>query len=370
MAYVASDTFGSDVDSDELYVMLDARKIGLLQANPAGRSDMDLVGPHEFEPALHSIEEHRILGATQSLISSWTGALARDPATSAPVADPIMFPNDVEDLADKIHAIGLKVRSLGYIAMREGKPQFIRATTFIRAHDLFYKFTCSGRFGSLDFEEIDAKTYASWGVDYLKYTTAITRAGAEPPTSSTTITCPDSQALNTTRRLILYSMCNWGEDGPRSFATGGCPGILRTCVYCKLPGFHCAMTRIIDFAAPVGQKAGPGRWNDFDMLEIGNEGMNFDEYVLQLLWASVQSPPTWHSLDERDPSIIANDAIIAVNQDSAGALANRIWKRAVAADGGLSLWRESLANLYSFDCIVPLILFVYSEFVIALLNEP
>ena len=54
---------------------------------------------------------------------------------------------------------------------------------------------------------------------------------------------------------------------------------IHSCFYSTcITTIDCAMTRIIDFAAPVGQKAGPGRWNDLDMLEIGNGGMNFDEY--------------------------------------------------------------------------------------------
>ncbi|OSD06023.1 glycoside hydrolase family 27 protein [Trametes coccinea BRFM310] len=118
-----------------------------------------------------------------------------------------------------------------------------------------------------------------------------------------------SRALNATGRPILYSMCNWGEDGSWNFAVDianswrisgdlvdefdrfddkcPCADILD----CKLPGFHCAMARVIDFAAPVGQKAGPGRWNDLDILQVGLGGMTFEEYVTHFtLWSMAKSP--------------------------------------------------------------------------------
>ncbi|KAF8515218.1 alpha-galactosidase [Gautieria morchelliformis] len=314
-----------------------------------------------------SINEALILGAANALIQNNLTSLgyqyvlmddcwqapARDPSTNAPVADPSKFPNGVKDLSDKIHAMGLK----------------------FGIYSSAGRFTCGGRFGSLDFEEIDAKTYASWGVDYLKYDNCFNEGRSGTPHISFERFNNMSQALNATGRPILYSMCNWGEDGPWNFAStianswrisgdivdqfdrfdDRCP--CTSVLDCKLPGFHCAMSRIIDFAAPVGQKAGPGRWNDLDMLEVGNGGMNFDEYVTHFsMWALLKSPLILGnditSMSNETLEIITNDAIIAVNQDSGGSPANRIWKRAVSG-GDLSLYQGSLVN---------------SVFVIALLN--
>lgn len=75
------------------------------------------------------------------------------------------------------------------------------------------------------------------------------------------------------------------------------------------------MSRIIDFAAPVGQKAGPGRWNDLDMLEVGNGGMTFDEYGghnRHILLGNVQwlrCPVTHFSMWSilKSPLILGND---------------------------------------------------------------
>jgi len=106
--------------------------------------------------------------------------------------------------------------------------------------------------------------------------------------------------------------------------------------------------RIIDFAAPVGSKAGPGHWNDLDLLEVGNGGMTNDEYVTHFSMGALLKSPLilgndLTNMTNETLSIITNDAIIGVNQDSNGSPVNRMWKRTV--DGGdLSLWAGSLAN--------------------------
>lgn len=123
-------------------------------------------------------------------------APARDPDTKAPVADPNKFPKGVKDLSDKIHAMGLKFGIYSSAGV----------------------YTCGGKFGSLDHEEIDAKTYAEWGVDYLKYDNCYNEGRAGTPKLSFDRYYTMSKALNATGRPILYSMCNWGEDGPWNFA--------------------------------------------------------------------------------------------------------------------------------------------------------
>jgi alpha-galactosidase len=123
-------------------------------------------------------------------------APARDPVTGAPLADPVKFPNGIKHLSDKVHDLGLKFGIYSSAGI----------------------YTCGGRFGSLDYEEIDAKSYASWGVDYLKYDNCYNEGRAGTPKLSFDRYKKMSQALNDTGRPILYSMCNWGEDGPWNFA--------------------------------------------------------------------------------------------------------------------------------------------------------
>ncbi|KAJ3528219.1 hypothetical protein NM688_g8024 [Phlebia brevispora] len=313
------------------------------------------------------ISENTILGAANAIIDNKLDKLgyeyvliddcwqapSRDAATGAPVADPNKFPNGMKDLSDKIHDLGLKF------------GLYSNAGTY----------TCGGRFGSLGYEEIDAQTYAEWGVDYLKYDNCYNEGLSGTPKISYDRFANMSRALNATGRPILYSMCNWGEDGPWNFASNianswrisgdimdnfgryddRCP--CTSMLDCKLPGYHCAMARIIDFAAPVGQKAGPGRWNDLDMLEVGNGGMTFDEYVTHFtMWSILKSPLILGNditnMSNDTLTIITNKAIIDISQDPNGSPANRMWKRAV--DGGeLSLWAGSLVN---------------NQFIIALLN--
>ncbi|KIP11508.1 glycoside hydrolase family 27 protein [Phlebiopsis gigantea 11061_1 CR5-6] len=305
------------------------------------------------------ISEDTILGAAKAIIANnltqfgyeyvlmddcWH-APARDNTTGAPVADPEKFPNGIKDLADKIHALGLKFGI------------YSDAGTY----------TCGGRFGSLGYEEIDAQTYAEWGVDYLKYDNCFNEGLAGTPLISHERYANMSRALNATGRPILYSMCNWGEDGPWNFAVtianswrisgdimdnfdradDRCP--CTDMLDCKLPGFHCSVAKIIDFAAPVGQKAGPGRWNDLDMLEVGNGGMSFDEYVTHFsMWSLLKSPLILGNditnMTNETLTIITNKAIIDINQDAIGSPANRMWKRSVNEGGDLSLWAGSLAN--------------------------
>jgi len=257
----------------------------------------------------------------------------------------VRFPNGIKHVADQVHALGLKVG------------------IYSSAGSL----TCGRHFGSLGFEEIDAQTYASWEIDYLKYDNCYNEGLSGTPQISHERFANMSRALNATGRPILYSMCNWGEDGPWNWATtianswrmsgdifdsfdrydDRCP--CTSMIDCKLPGFHCAMSRIIDFAAPLGQKAGPGQWNDLDMLEVGNGGMSFDEYVTHFsMWALVKSPLILgndvRNMTSETLEIITNRAIIDVNQDPLGSPAIRAWKKTVDAGGDLQLWYGSLVN--------------------------
>jgi len=313
-----------------------------------------------------SISEDTILGAAQKIADSglksygyeyvlmddcWQAA-TRDPSTSAPQPDPAKFPNGIKDMSDKIHAMGLKIG----IYSDAGS------------------MTCGGRFGSLGYEAIDAKTYAEWEIDYLKYDNCYNEGQSGAPLISYNRYNNMSVALNETGRPILYSMCNWGDDQPWNWATtianswrisgdihddfsridDRCP--CDSMLDCELPGYHCSVARIIDFSAPLGQKAGPGRWNDLDMLEVGNGGMTYDEYVTHFsMWAIVKSPLILGNdvthMTNQTLSIITNSAIIAVNQDSLGSPAVRIWRQTlensdpkIAGTPSLQLWAGSLVN--------------------------
>jgi len=115
---------------------------------------------------------------------------------------------------------------------------------------------------------------------------------------------------------------------------------------------------ILNKAAPIGQKAGPGGWNDLDMLEVGNGGMTTEEYRTHFsMWSLVKSPLILGNditnISADDLAIITNKDIIAINQDPQGSTAQRIWKKDSDSGGSTQLWTGSLSN---------------SSYVIALLN--
>ena len=158
------------------------------------------------------------------------------------VVDP-RFPNGIKPLADYAHSKGL---------------------LFGLYSDAGYK-TCQGRPGSLGYEEIDAKTYAEWGVDYLKYDNCY-NDGTKPEVRYP----PMRDALNKSGRRIFYSMCEWGIDSPAKWAkTVG--NSWRTTI--DISDSWARMCNIIDLNDLCADYAAPGGWNDPDMLEVGNGGM-------------------------------------------------------------------------------------------------
>ncbi|MBW0526685.1 hypothetical protein O181_066400, partial [Austropuccinia psidii MF-1] len=200
-------------------------------------------------------------------------APSRGPA-KVPLADPQKFPNGIKYLADRIHQLGLKIGIYSDAGI----------------------YTCGKRFGSLNYEEIDAKAYAEWGIDYLKYDNCYNDGQSGTPSISANRYKTMQKALNATGRPILYSLCQWGEDSvwnwgstvANSWRMSGdiydnfdrpddrCP-CQDSITPCSLAGFHCSVMNILEKAAGLGQKAGSGGWNDLDMLEVGNGGMTYDE---------------------------------------------------------------------------------------------
>ncbi|KZS88651.1 alpha-galactosidase [Sistotremastrum niveocremeum HHB9708] len=262
-------------------------------------------------------------------------APSRNQSTGAPLADPTLFPNGIKKLAGDIHGLGLQ---LGLYSSAGS-------------------MTCARRFGSLGYEEIDAETYVSWDIDYLKYDNCYNEGQSGTPLISYNRYKKMFKALNATGRPILYSMCNWGEDQPWNWAStianswrisgdltdnfgrydDRCP--CTSMLDCKLPGFYCSVARIIDFAAPLGSKAGTGGWNDLDILEVIT---HFS------MWSILKSPlllgNDLTSMSQDTWDIITNDAIIALNQDPVNSAANRVFNRSIEGGGSLSLWVGNLVN--------------------------
>jgi alpha-galactosidase len=176
-------------------------------------------------------------------------------------------------------------------------------------------WTCEGKAGSLNYEDVDAKDFASWGVDYLKYDNCFNEGVLA------IIRYPAMRdALNKTGRPIFYSICNWGEEnvGLWGNTTGNSwrttPDILNSWFSLEYNFYG---------NGEYPESAGPGGWNDPDMLEIGNGGMTTDEERSHFaLWSVIKAPLIigcdLEKVSNTSLSILKSQLLIKVNQDALG----------------------------------------------------
>jgi alpha-galactosidase len=231
------------------------------------------------------------------------------------------FPSGIKALSDYVHAKGLKFG----IYSDAGRK------------------TCGGRPGSQGHEFQDAKTYAAWGVDYLKYDWCAT--GTRNAEEAYTLM---ADALRETGRDIVFSMCEWGTAKPWLWASA-VGNLWRTTgdITDKWDGKHdyaLGVLRILDLNEPLYPFAGPGHWNDPDMLEVGNGGLTTTEYRSHFsLWALMAAPliagNDVANMDQATRDILLNREVIAVNQDRLG-----VQGRRVRDDGDLEVWSKPLAD--------------------------
>jgi len=209
--------------------------------------------------------------------------------------------------------------------------------------------TCAGFAGSYDHELQDAQTYAAWGVDYLKYDLCglreIMKNSGSPEAAHEIMVnayVKMRDALRRTGRPLVYSFCQYGNDAVWRWGAEAGANLWRT-----TGDIMDNYTRMADIGfgqAGLAKFAGPGHWNDPDMLEIGNGGMNFDEYRTHMsLWAILAAPLlAGNDLASMSPETIAlltNREVIAIDQDSAGKQGDR-----VSAEGPLEIWARPLAD--------------------------
>jgi alpha-galactosidase len=199
--------------------------------------------------------------------------------------------------------------------------------------------TCAGYPGSLGHEQQDANLFASWGVDYLKYDNC-NNNGSTTEAQYVARYSAMRDALAATGRPIVYSICEWGINSPWTWA-GNVGNLWRTTG--DISASYSSMLSIFHQNVGLASSAGPGAWNDPDMLEIGN-GMSATEDSTEFsLWAEMAAP-----LIEGDNlvnataatlSILGNKAVIAVDQDPLGRQG-----RQVSSSGGLDVLAKPLAN--------------------------
>ncbi|CAL1406118.1 unnamed protein product [Linum trigynum] len=231
------------------------------------------------------------------------------------VANATTFPAGIKGLADYVHAKGLKLgiySDAGNLTCSKLQP------------------------GSLGYEEQDAKTFASWEIDFLKYDNCHTD-GTSPQVRYPIM----SKALLKTGRPIFFSLCEWGVEDP---ATWG-PGVgnsWRTTG--DIADNWERMTERADKNDKWASYAGPGGWNDPDMLEVGNGGMTTEEYRSHFsIWALAKAPLILgcdiRSMDLDTHQILSNSEVIAVNQDKLGVQGKKVKK-----DGDLEVWAGPLSQ--------------------------
>jgi alpha-galactosidase len=237
------------------------------------------------------------------------------------VADPKRFPSGIKALAAYIHAKGLKFG----IYSDAGTE------------------TCAGRPGSRGHEYQDAAQYASWGVDYLKYDWC--KTGTENAQAAYTTM---RNALDATGRPIVFSMCEWGTSKPWLWAKNvgnlwRTTGDITDCWDCQTE-YSYGFTRILDMQDGLESYAGPGHWNDPDMLEVGNKGMSLTEYRTHFTLWSVLAAPLIAGNDIRSmppeiKEILTNPEVIAVNQDPLGKQGRRVRK-----DATTEVWSKQMKD--------------------------
>ena len=228
------------------------------------------------------------------------------------------FP-DMKALADYVHSKGLK---LGIYS--SPGPN-----------------TCAGYEGTYGHEEQDARTYAAWGIDYLKYDWCGAR-NLYTDEEMQAVYQIMGDALLKTKRPIVYSLCQYGRQDVWKWGADVGGNLWRTTG--DIRDAWDSMTRIGFSQNDLAPYAKPGHWNDPDMLEIGNGAMTNDEYKTHMsLWA-ILAAPLLAGNDLRSPSpeilaILTNREVIAVNQDKLGKQGQRAWQ-----SGEQEVWTRQLAG--------------------------
>ena len=251
-------------------------------------------------------------------------------------ADGVLHPNerfpDMKALGDYIHSKGLK---FGIYSSPGAK-------------------TCAHYEGSLGHEVQDARMYAQWGVDYLKYDLCsmfddLRKVQAEHPGD------PDAgrnlmiaayrkmgAALQATGRPIVYTLCQYGLKEPWKWGPSVGAAAWRTTS--DIDDTYGRMITIGFSQAGLSKFAGPGHWNDPDMLEIGNGGMKEEEYRTHMsLWVLLAAPLLAGNdlthMSAADARILTNREAIAIDQDGQGVQGDRLYQ-----SGDLDVWTKPLSG--------------------------
>lgn len=302
---------------------------GLAKTPPMGWNSWNKFGCNVSEKLIMETADAMVLSGMkdagyQYVVIDDCWQIARD-SLGFIVADPQRFPSGIKALADYIHSKGLK---FGIYSCAGDK-------------------TCAGRPGSRGHEYQDALMYAKWGVDYLKYdwcsTENLNALGAY-----TTM----SRAIREAGRPILFSMCEWGGNKPwewgaevgHMWRTTGDIYDCFDCEYSHGTWSSWGVMKILDMQDGLREYAGPGHWNDPDMLEVGNGGLTVNEGRAHFsMWCMLAAPliagNDLTSMSEETLEILTNTDAIAINQDALGIQGFKF-----AAKDSVETWFKPLEN--------------------------
>jgi alpha-galactosidase len=295
---------------------------GLARTPPMGWSSWNKFGEGIDDKTVRQIADALVATGLRdagyvyvNIDDGWQGA--RD-------ADGVLQPNakfpDMKALADYVHAKGLK---LGLYSSPGPK-------------------SCAGYPGSYGHVEEDARTWAAWGVDYLKYDLCSGEGFYHTAQTVQAVYQEMGEALQATGRPILYSLCEYGRFDVGSWGRKVGGNLWRTTR--DIADDYAAMSKIGFDQNGAPHNGGPGGWNDPDMLEVGNGGMTLDEYRTHMsLWALMAAPLLLgNDVRKVQPDILAllgNRDVIAIDQDRLGRQGLPVRRL-----GDVEIWTRPLAD--------------------------
>ncbi|WMI68593.1 glycoside hydrolase family 27 protein [Mangrovimonas sp. YM274] len=311
-------------------VQIQAQKFeGLAETPPMGWNSWNTFGTNINEQLVKDIADKFVeLGlkdAGYEYIVLDDGWMARERDENGNlVPDPIKFPNGMKAVADYVHSKGLKFGLYNCAGAQ----------------------TCAGYPGSRGYEYQDARSYASWDVDYLKYdwcnTEKLNAEGAY-------MTMRD--ALKAAGRPVVFSICEWGDNEPWKWAKDighlwRVTGDIINCWDCEVghgSWSSWGIWKIIDMRKDIRGAAGPGHWNDLDMMEVGNGMTDAEDRSHFAMWSIMTSPLIMgndlRSASKETIKTLSNKEVVAINQDKLGIQGFRFTN-----ENGLEIWLKPLAN--------------------------
>jgi len=299
---------------------------GLALTPPMGWNSWNTFGTQIHETLVKEIVEALISSGMRDagyqyvvLDDGWE-AMERDSLGNI-VPDPVKFPSGMKALADYVHSKGFK----------------------FGLHNCAGTRTCAGYPGGRGHEFQDARTYASWGVDYLKYDWCYHGTANAQETYKTM-----RDALYAAGRPIVFSLCEWGNNKPWVWGKDighlwRTTGDITDCYDCQ-EVYSMGWKIILDSQVGLEEYAGPDHWNDPDMLEVGNPGLTVAESRAHFSLWCILAAPLMAGNDVRNMrseirDILTNKEVIAIDQDPLGKQGFRYMQHP-----GKEIWAKELSN--------------------------